>query len=120
MLRDWVLLRARLQQGAGLPFVVEGEGHEFYMLRCGAKNWFASSCSLCVLSCRTAPPPLALPDSGAAAMLLSPSRCSKRTKQHATPPEINAVRLACRNLLKAGAEPGGWRCCGGVAAPHSL
>ncbi|KAI7838050.1 hypothetical protein COHA_008133 [Chlorella ohadii] len=58
VLRDWVLLRARLQQGGGLPFVVaDGSGQEFYML-------------------------------------------SKRTKQHASPPEIQAVRLACRNLLK--------------------
>ncbi|PRW20961.1 OS-9 isoform X3 isoform B [Chlorella sorokiniana] len=58
VLRDWVLLRARLQQGGGLPFVVpDGQGQEFYML-------------------------------------------SKRTKQHASPPEIQAVRLACRNLLK--------------------
>lgn len=34
VLRDWVLLRARLQQGGGLPFVVpSGQGQEFYMLR---------------------------------------------------------------------------------------
>lgn len=46
------------------------------------------------------------------------SLCSKRTKQHASPPEIQAVQLACRNLLKDDFESGararrggraGWR-----------
>ena len=32
--------------------------------------------------------------------------CSKRTKQHASPPEIQAVRLACKNLLADDFEAG--------------
>ena len=33
LLKGWVLLRARVQQGEGLPFALEGQTQEFYMLR---------------------------------------------------------------------------------------
>ncbi|PSC76164.1 ABC transporter C family member 13 isoform X1 isoform A [Micractinium conductrix] len=32
VLTGWVLLRARVQQGQGLPFTLEGDGQEFYLL----------------------------------------------------------------------------------------
>ena len=33
VLKGWVLLRARVQQGMGLPFAAEAQTHEFYLLR---------------------------------------------------------------------------------------
>ncbi|KAL4451647.1 hypothetical protein ABPG75_007309 [Micractinium tetrahymenae] len=63
VLQGWVLLRAKVQAGEGLPFAIEGQagasqqGHEFYLL-------------------------------------------SQRTKQHATPSEIDSVRKACHALLR--------------------
>lgn len=37
---------------------------------------------------------------------------SRRQKQHATPPEIQAVQLACRKLIKVRVGGGGWGCLG--------
>lgn len=38
LLKGWVLLRARVQQGEGLPFALEGQTQEFYMLSQRAKQ----------------------------------------------------------------------------------
>ena len=115
VLKQWVVLRARMQQGQGAPFLYEGTGQEFYMLRCAAVLCAAVLC--CVLL-RSRAGAAAGPTGGSVQLSCprSPSAaCSKRVKQHATPPEIDAVRKACRNLLSAdekGAAAGaGWRHC---------
>lgn len=56
VLSEWVILRARVEQGKGLPLAKDGQGQEFYLL-------------------------------------------TQRSKQHATPQEIQAARRACVRVL---------------------
>lgn len=103
LLKEWVLLRARVQQGHSTPFAAEGEGQEFYMLRWAVLATLGASAAHCL------PPLRACLSACTSAQLIASCpapplapfapRRSKRTKQHASPPEIASVRKACRNLL---------------------
>lgn len=119
VLTGWVLLRARVQQGQGLPFTLEGDGQEFYLLRWVSRGHSGSGGKAAILraaggrggsaECQRASKQRVGPHAcwmlglttapRHCSLLLAPWR-SQRAQQHATPQEIEAVRKSCAALLK--------------------